>query len=111
MRFYHTKCGGEIDVKKRKCTRCKKKWNPIWFRLDPSSIRPMRIAEISHTKPGDKVMRVDRRVPQGKLAWISRVPGANILPSILPNWPRWARILATVVFVAAAIAAYILLRK
>jgi hypothetical protein len=29
MKYYHTRCGGAIDVKTKTCTRCKKKWN--WF--------------------------------------------------------------------------------
>ena len=86
MRFYHTKCGGEIDIKHRKCLRCGKKWNPISFRLDPSSIR---MKQDRKSRPSNyRLFKQEREV-------------FNKTISKLPKWPRWARILTSVVVIAA----------
>ena len=57
MKFYHTKCGGIIDTDKRRCTRCKKKWNLISFRLDPTGIRPMIEAEDLQSKTNKRLQK------------------------------------------------------
>ena len=112
MRFYHTKCGGEIDVKKRQCTRCKKRWNPISFRLDPVGIRPIVGREkpkFSDSKPNP--------VPRSYASWVDKVPKVvdlgltRALASKLPKWPRWARLLATGVFVLIVVVVIILVRR
>ena len=101
MRYIHTKCGGEIDVKKRQCTRCKKVWNPISFRLDPYGIRPML----------DRKGRVmpDRVKPKQQVK--SYADWGEVFVNKLPHWPRWARILTTVVFVAIAIVIILYVRR
>jgi hypothetical protein len=85
MRFYHTTCKGEIDVKKRQCTKCKKKWNPIAFRFDPTGIRP--IVDRKGRPLPDRVLKVERKT------W--GIPYLNTVVSKLPKWPRWARVLVT----------------
>lgn len=89
MIYVHTKCGGEIDPKKRVCTKCKKKWNRFSFYFDPSGIRP---------RSGESSLYPPKKDRQKYAKWADRTPGAKIIPSLLPNWPRWARILSTVVF-------------
>lgn len=109
MRFVHTKCGGEIDVKKRQCTKCKHKWDPISFRLDPTGIRPMvdkkgkPIPDLVHPKQ----VKVKKKKKQYS-SWADSIPGAGRFASILPRWPRWARITATLVFVVIVVVAIIL---
>jgi len=84
MRFYHTKCGGEIDVRTRQCLRCKKKWNPISFRFTPSEIR---MKQERKTRPAYKPFKQEREV-------------FNKTVSKLPKWPRWARILTSIAVLA-----------
>ena len=79
--WIHTGCGGTIDVKKRTCTKCKKVWNFWNFFMDPVGIRPLKRTE---------------EVPETSYArWADRVPYVSLIASKLPNWPRWARIIST----------------
>jgi len=115
MRFVHTKCGGEINVKKRLCTRCKKKWNPVAFRVDAFGIRPMvdskgRLVP-DKGKEGplkDKSWHEQRTGDYAK--WGDKVPGLAIFASRLPKWPRWARILSAVTFLVIVVGIIILVR-
>jgi hypothetical protein len=100
MRYYHTKCGGEIDVKKRQCTRCKKKWDPISFRLDPVSIRPMLDKKGKPLPDKVKGYKVEEKPLPSKLAYIVGVPYLDTFVSKLPKWPRWARILVSAAVIA-----------
>lgn len=93
MRFIHTRCRGEIDPKRRMCKKCKKRWNLVSFMLT-SEIRPMT------DKKGRLVMEESRPTTYAK--WADRV-GAGWFASKLPNWPRWARILATAAFIAVLV--------
>lgn len=104
MRAYHTKCGGEIDVKARRCRRCKKKWDPVSFRLDPTGIRPM-LDKRGRTMPDE-----GRPTPKegSPLPWWSS-PEAFV--SKLPKWPKWARVVTTVVVVGLAILVIYLIRR
>lgn len=112
MRFFHTKCGGEIDVEKRMCRRCKKKWDPISFKLDPVGIRPMLDSK-GRPKP-DKYQKESKKAPEVVLPrWMMfaiGTPYLNTVVSKLPKWPRWARILTTAAIVAVIILV-ILLRR
>jgi len=38
--YIHTKCGGKIDSKDRRCLKCKKKWNWLTWLLN-NEIRPV----------------------------------------------------------------------
>lgn len=95
MRFIHTKCGGEIDVKKRQCTKCKHKWNPISFRLDPTGIRMMVDRKGRPVPGGEDVKKLKKKYAP----WADKVPGTGKFAGLLPNWPRWARVLSTAAFV------------
>ena len=120
MRFVHTKCGGEIDVKKRQCMRCKKKWDPVSFRLDPTGIRPMVDGRGRLVPGGEDIEKLRKQFASGKrkgalptgksyASWLDKLPKwidlgyARALASRLPRWPRWARVLATAVFIAAIV--------
>ena len=92
MRFIHTKCGGDIDVRTKTCTNCKKRWNWITWWLSTTEIRP--VAEVPTRKVGDRVVRVKRKQ---YASWGDRLPGVAVIAGRLPNWPRWARIVATLV--------------
>jgi len=83
------KCGGEIDFKKLRCSKCGKQWNVLTFWFDPLSIRPMKVPiEVKDIKREKK--------------WVEKVPGigyqASALEEFLPKWPKWARILSTIIF-------------
>jgi len=133
MRFQHTNCGGEIDVKKRQCVRCKKKWDPISFRLDPTSIRPMvdkkgklvpggediekLKREYAPTRATPKAIRAKTYKPKSYAGWLDRVPkGVDLgltkaFVGRLPKWPRWVRVLTTIVFVAIIVVIVLLIRR
>ena len=94
MRYVHTKCSGTIDLKKRQCLKCGRKWNRLSLWLDPKEIRPV-------TEPGD--MR-PKRSRQEEITTIQqliseRIPGGKyavfVANHYLPNWPTWARVLST----------------
>lgn len=93
MRFMHTKCGGDIDIKTKTCLRCSKHWNWFTWWMTATEIRP--VAEIPTRKVGDRAISLKPTRKQ-YAGWADKVPGATLLPGMLPNWPRWARILATI---------------
>ncbi len=95
MKYIHAHCKGEIDVRKKRCLGCSKKWNLISFWLDSSGIRPVVEKE-------DIRLAMERRAQKEESATLSRliqerVPGSRIMVKLLPNWPRWARILSAAV--------------
>lgn len=80
MPWYHAgKCQGDISVLRMRCTKCGKQWNPISFLLDPKGIRHFSI-------PKDE--------PTSHAKWGDSIPGVGEIAGHLPDWPRWARILA-----------------
>lgn len=103
MRFTHTKCGGEINTKTRQCKRCKKKWDPISFKIDPVGIRPM-----VDSKGRPKLDRKhEEKEPVSSIPrWMmfaAGVPYLDAVVSKLPKWPRWARILTAAVIVTGLV--------
>ena len=84
MPFYHTKCGGNISILRGKCTKCGKRWNPYKFLFN---------TEILPVPRKEKVKKPSTRTPASYAKWADKYPGAPIIASRLPNWPRWARIL------------------
>ena len=65
--YTHTKCGGTIQIRKMRCTRCGKQWNPISF-LFTTQIRPQAVyVDVD----------VERRLHKSR--WYP------------PNWPMWAK--------------------
>jgi len=95
MKFYHTECNGVIDVSKRQCQRCKKKWNPVWFRLDPSGIRA--VPELR--KPAYDPLAKPSTAP----GWANNFPLLTRFVDKLPKWPRWARILTVMTIVVVIV--------
>ena len=83
-------------MKHRQCMRCKKKWDPISFRFDPTGIRPMR--DRKNRPKFDKVLKRERDVFDKSV-------------SKLPRWPRWARILTSAVVIAIIVTIIVLLRR
>lgn len=122
MRFVHVKCGGEIDVEKRTCLRCKKKWSRVAFRYDPTGIRPMVDAKgkLVPDKVSPKALREKTYHGQKTVSppgWVDRVPLwadlglTGLFVKKLPRWPRWARILTTLIFVGVVITIILALRR
>lgn len=96
MKPYHVGCGGEIINKQ--CQRCKKRWNPVSYLTTPNEIRLM---------PGEPKVRAafDKKTGTG-------VPKtAQEFASLLPKWPRWARILTVVVILLVIAGIIILIRR
>ena len=85
MKYIHSGCGGEIDTRRRKCLLCGKKWTLISFWLTAGEIRPYKV-EAGAVKRTTSYAR-----------WADRIPFVPVVAGHLPNWPRWARILSTVV--------------
>ena len=96
MPFYHARrCGGDISLIRMRCKKCHKQWNPVSFFLDPYNIR-------HYTNP-------DKR-PTTYAKWGNKVPGVGEIASMLPNWPRWARLLTLVPIVSGlALIVYLIL--
>lgn len=95
MPYYHTKDRGRIQFWRRKCTKCGKKWP--WYTL--FALRPPKDMAYYFEPPMPKIQK-------GKTSyakWVDKYPGAPVLASRLPNWPRWARILSAVVFISLVI--------
>ena len=90
MRYIHTKCGGEIHTSKRRCMKCGKKWNILSFWLNPKDIRP----DMGRPTTRQQVRKIRKGTSYAK--WGDAVPGVPTIASRLPNWPRWARVLASV---------------
>lgn len=105
MEFYHTTCGGRIDVKSRSCLKCRKKWTWVSFKFTLTEIRQV---PISLAKKKARV-RTIRPGATSYAKWADNLPdgiGGGFtrgMASRLPNWPRWARILVVVVFVGIII--------
>jgi len=115
MRFMHTKCGGEINVKKRRCTKCGKKWSQVSFRLDLTGIRPM-VDGMGRLMPGGvEVNKLKKKyipgVTKSYAGWGDKIPGLSAFASKLPKWPRWARVSATVAFIAAVVVIVLVIRR
>ncbi len=116
MRFTHTKCGGEIDVAKRQCRRCKKKWNPVAFRVDALSIRPM-VDTRGKLVPDKVPHKLPKQKTKSHADWVEGVPVwldlgiTRLFVKKLPRWPRWARILTTLAFVGVVVVIVITLGR
>ena len=106
MRVMHTKCGGEIDVKTRQCRRCKKRWDPVSFKLDPIGIRPMLDARGRPLPDREGKGVTEEEYTPSIPRWMQHVVGAPYLDAVvskLPKWPRWARILTASAILAGAV--------
>ena len=90
MAYIHKKCGGDISLFRRKCKKCGKVWNDGRTWLLP---------------PKDWIMLVrgTPSKPTSYAKWGDKVPFAATVASMLPNWPRWARITAFVIYIVTSI--------
>jgi len=88
--YVHTHCGGIISS--RKCTKCGKKWNIISFLLTPTEIRPQAMSKEEYLKKTSKTLK-----KTSYMKWADKLPGVSWVPQHLPNWPRWARILSSII--------------
>ena len=80
MPYYHKKDSGKIGLLSRKCSKCGKRW-PI-------------MALFKYPPPKDMTRYIiEPKGPPTYAKWADRFPFVNVIASLLPNWPRWARIL------------------
>jgi hypothetical protein len=86
MAYLHRDCGGQINLIKRQCKLCGKIWTD-----SKSVIVP----------PNDWVLmlRGEERKPTSYAKWADRVPYAGTIASLFPNWPRWLRIMAFILYI------------
>jgi len=93
MSYYwmHTKCGGRVE--KRTCTKCKKRWSFFGALLDPSGLRQ---AYIPDEKP-------KTRKTANISGWAKNYPTISTMAERLPAWPRWLRLLVTILILALCI--------
>jgi len=91
MPFYHTKCGGDISILRRRCKKCGHKWS-LWGIFFDSHIHPGTSYDRQAKKP--------KRTPTSYAKWADNLPAVATVAGRLPKWPRWARI--TVVFIIFA---------
>ena len=104
MKYKHIECGGEISPWKMRCLKCGKHWwNPLAL-VYTKGIRPMSTKEYTKLKTQELLDRKKRVTPP---KWADRAPGAAILPALLPNWPRWMRILFSLVVLGGPVFLFI----
>jgi len=107
VRFQHTACGGDIDTKTKTCTRCKKHWNWFTWWMTATEIRPVP----ERTRPGTlKVAGRKKPIRVQYASWGDRLPGVGAIAGRLPNWPRWARIVSTLVVIGIVVVIVLLVR-
>ena len=103
--WVHSKCGGELDTRiigGRRCLKCKKRWSILSFIFTPSEVRPKMV----------KIPWEPIRKPTSYAKWADKVPlPVGQFASILPNWPRWARVLTGVGVVGLVTYLFILIRR
>ena len=107
MDLFHVGCGGEIDVKKRQCLKCKHKWGRMAFLTTPNEIR--QVVKSKAARASALRQKVDKPTRHAK--WAENIPGATLLPSMLPSWPRWARLLSTAVVLGIITTVIVLIVK
>lgn len=84
MPYIHVGCGGVVPLRfPVRCRKCKHKW-PWTVMFAPTPPKDMRFVI---TPP------VPARGTTQYAKWADRIPGAGLVASKLPKWPRWARIL------------------
>lgn len=84
MPYYHKKCGGEISIFRCKCKKCGHKW-------------PLRTLFLYPLPKDISRFIIPTKQPATYAKWGNRIPGVPVIASMLPNWPRWARILSTTI--------------
>ena len=102
MPFIHQSCGGTVSILTGKCAKCKKKFKP-----NPSN--PNGLPNNVYFESGERIQKMKSKAaskgtpPYAKWTDKASIPGVASIASILPNWPRWARILTTVGIAVALI--------
>jgi len=89
----HKHCGGEVRMFPPLCKKCKKRWPLYALFIQPKDIKILPVSVKRETTSHAK--------------WADKVPYAGQVAGYLPNWPRWARIVATltwIVFIIGIIA-------
>lgn len=111
MEYIHTKCGGLIEAKTRTCTRCHKHWNLLAWWTTVTEIRP--VPEKQDRPKGIPYRKDAGMEPTRKQysKWGDAIPGVSALASRLPNWPRWSRLLTSLIFVGIVIVVIWLIAK
>lgn len=104
MELIHSKCGRKVSIsmlRGGKCKKCNRRWFPFlhWFALD---LRPIPASEVKEKKEKKimerKVAAAEKNAERRKYGkWAESTPGATVLPNVLPNWPRWARLLTVAI--------------
>ena len=89
MEFFHIKCGGLIDTRHRKCTKCRKKWNILNFYFN-TEMRLVPSIHQSTSKPLSSMTAKD-------------------FAKKLPKWPKWLRIVVSLVILVAIISLVVFL--
>ena len=105
LEYSHVGCGGMIDKKAKQCTRCKHKWGFFSFYLNAGEIRPVKINRKA-AKEATRIAiksRAQQKRDTKHPKWAERTPGATVLPKLLPNWPRWARILSSIIVIGGLV--------
>lgn len=99
-------CGGEVDLKSRTCLRCKKHWNWFTFLFSPFAMR----ADTRGRPATDSVRKL--ALGKTKIAkWADGHERISWFASHLPNWPRWARILSSLIVVGGLVIGLVVLWK
>ena len=99
MPFYHTKDNGRVGVWFGKCQVCGHKWS--W--------KIMLSTKVPDGMYFEPVKKIEIKKGQTSYAgWGDKFPGVSVVASKLPNWPRWLRILALVIFVGIIIGVILL---
>lgn len=96
MAYAHKHCGGYISMSKRRCTKCGKKWTFFKFWLDPT-LAKKHIQIVPETQEKFQEKLANRHTKGSYSSWADRLPGVGTVASILPRWPKWARITTVVV--------------
>lgn len=98
MAYYHKHCEGRISILRRRCSKCGKKWPiSVWFVYPPPRDMTKFIVE-------------GRKEPTTYARWADKVPLVNVIPRMLPNWPRWARIAVLITLIGIIVGITILIR-
>jgi len=95
MPYYHIKDAGLINFWSRKCEECGKKWSIL------SYFYPKAPKGMVWKKSSGLVIRV-KKGDASYAAWADRFPGAGVVASRLPNWPRWLRVLTILTFISVS---------
>lgn len=94
MPYYHIKCNGKISILRRKCNKCGKKW-PF-------------MALLRYPQPSDITKHAwGEKKPTTYAKWADKYPFVNVIARLLPNWPKWARILSTSIIILIVILVFI----